>query len=122
VRALLRRPNELVAPSLTCGNVSFSLAGREVMVGGRSLSLPRRELAVLEQLLRNAGRVVSKPSIEEALYGFDEEVSSNSVEVHIHYLRKHLAEAGATVKIETRRGSGYAIQPLPQEGGSTPAG
>jgi DNA-binding response OmpR family regulator len=109
VRALLRRPGELVAPTLTCGNLSFVLSVREVSIGGRTLPLPRRELAVIEQLMRNAGRVVSKASLEEGLYGFTEEVSSNSVEVHIHYLRKRLAEAGATAKIETRRGSGYAL-------------
>ncbi|MBX6369155.1 MAG: response regulator transcription factor [Rhodospirillales bacterium] len=118
VRALLRRPGGLVSATLSCGNVSFALSTREVTIDGRPLPLPRRELAVLEQLMRNVGRVVSKPSIEEALYGFSEEVSSNSVEVHIHYLRKHLAEAGATAKIETRRGSGYALVPA-AEGEST---
>jgi two-component system response regulator QseB len=109
VRALLRRPVEMVAATLACGNVAFSPSTRDVTVADRVLSLPRRELAILEQLMRNVGRVVSKPAIEEALYGFDEEVSSNSVEVHVHYLRKRLAEAGATIRIETRRGSGYAL-------------
>jgi DNA-binding response OmpR family regulator len=108
-------------PTLTCGNLSFLNSAREASIDGRSLSLPRRELAVLELLMRNVGRVVSKPSIEEALYGFDEEVSSNSVEVHIHYLRKRLAEAGATVKIETRRGSGYALMAVASaDGGPGP--
>jgi DNA-binding response OmpR family regulator len=125
VRALLRRPGELVAPTLVCGNLAFVPSSRDASVEGRSLPLPRRELAVLEQLMRNVGRVVSKPSIEEALYGFAEEVSSNSVEVHIHYLRKRLAEAGATVKIETRRGSGYALVAAGENGGAVaepPAG
>jgi DNA-binding response OmpR family regulator len=114
VRALLRRPGELVSPTLSCGNLSFVLSAREASIDGRPLPLPRRELAVLEQLMRNVGRVVSKPSLEESLYGFAEEVSSNSVEVHIHYLRKRLAEAGATAKIETRRGSGYALVTVPE--------
>jgi DNA-binding response OmpR family regulator len=121
VRALLRRPGELVSPTLTCGNLSFMLSAREVAIAGRPLPLPRRELAVLEQLMRNVGRVVSKPSLEEGLYGFAEEVSSNSVEVHIHYLRKRLAEGGASAKIETRRGSGYALIPVAGEDGGAEA-
>jgi DNA-binding response OmpR family regulator len=116
MRALLRRPSDLVAPTLTCGNLTFGLARRDVAVAGRPLALPRRELAVLEQLIRNAGRVVTKSAIEEGLYGFDEEVSSNSVEVHVHYLRKRLAEAGAQVKIETRRGTGYAMRAADEAG------
>jgi DNA-binding response OmpR family regulator len=66
---------------------------------------------VLEHLMRSPGMPVSKARLEEGLYGFDEEVASNSVEVHIHHVRKRLKEAGATVKIETRRGLGYVLLP-----------
>jgi DNA-binding response OmpR family regulator len=121
VRALLRRPGELVSPTFACGNLCFALSAREASVAGRPLPLPRRELALLEQLMRNVGRVVSKSSLEEGLYGFAEEVSSNSIEVHIHYLRKRLAEAGATAKIETRRGSGYALMTAEAEEGGPEA-
>lgn len=109
LRALMRRPKEMLYTDLALGNLCLSPHRREVLVDGKPVALPRRELSVLEHLLRNAGMPVSKASLEEGLYGFEEEVASNSVEVHIHYVRKRLKEAGASVRIETRRGLGYVL-------------
>lgn len=109
VRALLRRPTSSLSLILNVGNLEYDTRNREVRVDGGVVDVSRRETDVLEQLLRRAGRVVPKEVLEEKIYGFDEEVSSNSVEVHISRLRKRLTDAGAAVEIKTRRGIGYII-------------
>ncbi len=109
VRALLRRPGGALGMTLTAGNLSFDTVAREVIVEGEVISISRREMGVLEQLLRRYGRVVPKDVLEENLYGFGEEVTSNSVEVHISRLRKRLSGANASVSIHTLRGIGYLL-------------
>jgi DNA-binding response OmpR family regulator len=108
LHAVARR-SKLLNAELSCGNLTFLPAEQTASVAGKTLPLRRRETAVLSCLLRSAGRPVSKSFIEDQLYSFGEEVASNSVEVHIHNLRKQLAAAGATVRIETRRGIGYVL-------------
>ena len=66
-------------------------------------------MSVLEQLMRRFGRVVPKNVLEERLYGFEAEVTSNSLEVHISRLRKRLSNAEATTNIHTLRGVGYLL-------------
>jgi DNA-binding response OmpR family regulator len=109
VRALLRRPGGALGVVLTAGNVSFDTTAREVRIDEKTVTVSRREMAVLEQLMRRNGRVVPKNVLEDKIYGFDEEVSSNSVEVHVSRLRKRLAGAGATVSVHTLRGVGYLL-------------
>jgi len=111
LKALMRRPGAVLGMCLTAGNLSFDTVGRDVKVDDKPLRLSRRELDILEYLMRRVGRVVSKEWLEEALYGFDEEVSSNSVEVAVHRLRKSLENAKANVAIHTLRGVGYLLQP-----------
>ncbi len=108
-RALLRRPGGVLGQTLTAGNVSFDTSAREVRVGKSPISISRREMGVLEQLMRRNGRVVPKDVLEDKMYGFGEEVTSNSVEVHISRLRKRLATVGATISIHTLRGVGYLL-------------
>jgi len=79
------------------------------MVAGKPLTMPRHELSILEQLMRRQGRVVSKRDLESSLYGFDDDIASNSVEVHMHRLRRRLAGAGAALSITTLRGIGYLL-------------
>ncbi len=109
VRALLRRPGGVLGVKLCVGNVSLDTIAREVSVADKPITISRRETAVLEQLLRRSGRVVPKNLLEDKIYGFDEEVSSNSVEVHISRLRKRLAGANASISIHTLRGVGYLL-------------
>jgi DNA-binding response OmpR family regulator len=109
LKALMRRPGGALGVRLQSGNLAFDTVGSIVDVEGKALLLSRRELALLELLLRRAGRVVSKSSIEESLYGFGEEVESNSVEAHVSRLRKKLAAAGARCEIHIVRGVGYFI-------------
>lgn len=109
INALLRRPGRSLGPALALGNLSFDNAGRTATVDGRPVKLSRREVDVLELLLRRTGRVVTKQALEESVYGFNEEVASNSIEVAVHRLRKSLAGANADVVIHTLRGIGYVI-------------
>lgn len=111
LRALLRRPGQALGRMLVAGNVSFDTVAREVSIGGVAAAFSRRETDLLEILLRRQGRVVPKDAIEESLYAFGDEVSSNSIEVAIHRLRKRLGDAGADVEVHTLRGIGYLLSP-----------
>ncbi|MFN4228400.1 response regulator [Parvibaculum sp.] len=111
LRALLRRPGQALGRKLTAGNVEFDTVAREVSVGGVPAVFSRRETDLLEILLRRQGRVVPKDAIEEGLYAFGDEVSSNTVEVAVHRLRKRLADAGADIEVHTLRGIGYVLSP-----------
>ena len=107
--ALTRRPRAISDARLALGNVSFDVPTRDVQVAEQPLTLSRRELDLLELLLRRARQLTPKSVIEERLYGMEETLGSNSVEVHVHNLRRALERAGATVRIETRRGIGYRL-------------
>jgi DNA-binding response OmpR family regulator len=109
VKALLRRPGGALGTILKSGNVAFDTVGRDVRIGNDVLVLPRRESAILEHLMRRAGRVIPKALLEEKLYGIDDELGSNAIPVHIHHLRRRLGDHGATVEIHTVRGVGYLL-------------
>ncbi|HWF63365.1 MAG TPA: response regulator transcription factor [Rhizomicrobium sp.] len=112
-KALLRRPGLALGVMLEAGNVEFDTVGREVRVAGRPLSLPRRELDVLEHLIRRVGRVVPKAVLEDKLYGMGQELDSNAIPVHVLHLRRKLLAAGATPEIHTIRGVGYLFAEKP---------
>jgi DNA-binding response OmpR family regulator len=107
LKALLRRPGGALGLTLELGNIRFDTVNREAMVGGSVVFLSRSELILLELLMRRAGRVVVRRTLEEGLYGFDDDVGPNSLEAHVSRLRKKLEAAGATVQIHTLRGVGY---------------
>jgi len=107
LRALLRRPGAALGRMLTLGSVRLDTSARIATVGETRLDLTRSELIVLEALLRNQGRVLSKERLAEYLYDFEQERSTNSVETHVHRLRRKLAAAGADVSLRTLRGLGY---------------
>ncbi len=107
LRALLRRPGAALGRTLTLGAVKLDTSARIATVAEAQLDLTRSELIVLEALLRNQGRVVSKERLAESLYDFEQERSTNSVETHVHRLRRKLAAAGADVSLRTLRGLGY---------------
>lgn len=110
LRALMRRPSEALSNLMRLGNMTFDLATRELSVDGAFRIVSRRELDVLEVLVRRAGRVVTKRSLDEKIYGFDDDVSINSVETTISRLRRHLKLFGASVTIQTFRGIGYLLR------------
>jgi DNA-binding response OmpR family regulator len=109
IKALLRRPEGVLGATLRSGNIAFDTVGRDLRIGETVLVLPRRESAILEHLMRRAGRVVPKTVLEEKLYGIDDELGSNAIPVHVHHLRRKLMDRGATVEIHTVRGVGYLL-------------
>ena len=109
VKALLRRPGAALGATLTVGNLAFDTIGRDLRVADRVVLLPRRETAILEHLMRRVGRVVPKALLEEKLYGYDDELESNAIPVHVHHLRRKLIDGGATAEIHTVRGVGYLL-------------
>ncbi|CAK0778837.1 Transcriptional regulator [Azospirillaceae bacterium] len=111
IAVLIRRTPPGAGLPLKVGNLEFDTETREVSVNGRPLVVPRRELSALELLMRRAGRVVTKESLESNIYANGEETESNALESHISRLRKRLNEAGAGVAIHGIRGIGYLFQP-----------
>jgi two-component system, OmpR family, response regulator len=111
VQALVRRASAVMEPArLVVGELSVDLLKREVVRSGRQIDLQRREFALLEYLMRNATRVVSKTMILEHLWGYTFDPQTNVVDVLVCRLRKQL-EVGATEKlIHTVRGAGYVLR------------
>ena len=112
LRAACRRPAAGAPPAaIEVGRLSFDLASREARVAGRPLSLPRRELALLELLVSRAGRVVQRTHLESEMYGFGAEVSGNALETQVSRLRRRLEDTGAGLELRTIRGVGYMLKP-----------
>ena len=105
IRALIRRASGRAEPIYEYLGVSIDPATREVLVEGHSVTLLSREWAILEQLLARPGVVMSRRQLEDKLYSWKDEITSNAVEVYIHGLRKKL---GAHM-IQNVRGVGYKI-------------
>jgi DNA-binding response OmpR family regulator len=112
LRAVLRRPANLQLDVIRAGRVAFDCSHREASVGGLTLDLPRRELLVLEALLRRMGRTVLRATLEEAVYNFDDEIASNALDAHVSRLRRKLADTEAGVEIHSIRGVGYLLKQL----------
>lgn len=110
IRAIRRRPNELAAETIRLGRVRFDLAHEEASVEGQPLDLSRRERSVLSALLRRSGRTVLRDALEQAVYGFDDEVQSNTLDSHVSRLRRKLGELDAGVEIHAIRGVGYLMR------------
>jgi two-component system response regulator QseB len=106
VRALLRRAAGRAEPLLECGAVTVDSAKREVRVRGKPVSLSAKEYLLLSALMERPGSVLSRAQLEDRIYGWGEEVSSNAVEVHVHNLRRKLGED----VIKTVRGVGYTVR------------
>ncbi len=105
IRALLRRAAGRAEPIYEHRGVSINPGSREVMVGDQPVVLSAREWAVLEPLIARPGRVLSRGQLEDKLYAWKDEVSSNAVEVYVHGIRKKL---GAGL-IQNIRGVGYMV-------------
>lgn len=105
LRALKRRATGRAETIIQIGTLRIDPAHRRVTVDNDEIALSRREFAVLEVLAENPGHVISRSRIEDRIYGWQEEVGSNAVEVHIHNLRAKLGHG----VVETVRGVGYRI-------------
>lgn len=103
LRALVRRAHGRPEPLLALGNVELNPAARTVTHAGQPVELTPREFDLLHLLLQNPNRVLTRRTLEEQLYTWDDAVDSNALEVHIHHLRRKLGNA----LIRTVRGVGY---------------
>jgi len=109
MRAVLRRPVEALGVRLSFGNIELDPAGGSVTVGSRPVSVPRRELAILEMLMRRGGRVVARGVLEQSVYSLGEEIGSNAMDANISRLRRRLSEVDSTATIHAVRGVGYML-------------
>lgn len=105
IRALTRRRAGRSSPLLTHGEMTLDPASRLVCLKGKPVDLSAREFSLLQALLENAGRVLTRSQLEQSLYGWQEEPDSNALLVHIHHLRRKLGME----LIRTLRGVGYMI-------------
>ena len=105
LHALVRRASGRSSDLVEHGSLTFNASSAEVRLHGVRVELSRRELALLRALLQNPGRILSLEQLQASLYGFETDVESNAVNVHIHHLRRKLGPA----IVETVRGLGYRL-------------
>jgi two-component system response regulator TctD len=108
LRALLRRSQADPSPSITVGRLTFERANGAFRLGDELLELPRRERAVLEQLVIRVGTIVLREKLADMVFGLNEDVGPNALEVYIGRLRKRLASGGPHIR--TVRGLGYMLE------------
>jgi DNA-binding response OmpR family regulator len=109
LHALIRRSGGHATPRLSIGSVEIDPSAHQAWRDGVGVELSAKEFAILEQLMQNAGRVLTRAQLEESLYGWNDLVDSNTVEVFIHHLRKKLGSEF----IRTLRGIGYTVERRP---------
>ncbi len=110
LRALLRRSQGDVTDVLTGAGIEMNLGTRQVSRADEQLSLTKTEFDLLETLMRDAGKVVSRAQLYEDVWGFDFETSSNSLDVYVGYLRRKTETGGRSRVIHTVRGVGYVLR------------
>jgi two-component system OmpR family response regulator len=111
MQALIRRASGVLEPtSLSVGDLSMDLLKREIVRGNRKIELQPREFALLEYLLRSAGRVVSKTMILERIWDYSFDPQTNVVDVLVCRLRNKIDTDGAPKMIHTIRGAGYVLK------------
>jgi DNA-binding response OmpR family regulator len=110
LRVIARRIASEAGPSLQIGDLILNMQTHEVQRATKPVVLTRTEYEILEYLMRRAGRIVSRDSLIEAIWGFDRDVGHNTVDVFIFQLRSKLETGGAGRLIQTVRGFGYTIR------------
>jgi len=108
LRALIRRVSDRTTPLIVYGDLALDQTTRTLTYRGELISLPRREFLLLQILLENMGKVLSRDHLMQTLYGWEENVDSNTLEVHVHGLRKRFGNDF----IRTIRGVGYLIEKI----------
>ena len=111
LRSIIRRTERRPDPLLRFGDLCFDPSSREARVGDTTLALTRREVTLLEELIRGAGHTLVRDALADRLYGFNDVFSGNALEAAVSRLRRSLAVAGSLVAIETVRGIGYRLAP-----------
>ena len=113
-RALLRRSQGIASGTTNVGELVFDRSAKTVMIGNTLIDLPRREYRLLEILIGNMGKVMSKEEICSQLFDFDDEAGSNAIEVYVGRLRRKLVEY---LNIRTVRGLGYVAEAKADDAG-----
>jgi len=106
IRALSRRNHGQADTTITAGDMTINTSTMEVLIADQPINLNRREYALLLELINHKGQVLTRERLETVLYGWDGDLESNALEVHIHHLRKKLPLAS----IATVRGVGYRLK------------
>ena len=114
LRALLRRPASDPSPLIRVGNLEIDRSRCVIWVSGEQIDLRRREWVLLERLVVRVGKVVSKDRLAAEVFGFDEAVAPNAIEVYIARLRRKLGPQGPAIR--TMRGLGYVMENTPAAG------
>jgi DNA-binding response OmpR family regulator len=109
LQSLIRRAAGAASPQIQAGDLVLDMVTRDVRRAGRRILLTNKEYQVLEYLMHNSGRVLSRSMIEEHVWGYDYDGLSNTVDVHIKRLRRKLDPPGQPSIIETVRGAGYRL-------------
>lgn len=111
MRSLLRRPAQVISPTLTCGDLSLNTQTFNVVRGGKNISLTSKEFALLEYMLRNQNKVLTKDTIISHVWDYDADILPNTVEVYISYLRNKIDRPfpGQPALVHTMRGFGYKL-------------
>jgi heavy metal response regulator len=120
VRALLRRGAEARSPKLQVTDLVLDPTTRTVTRGGRAISLTNREFALLEYLMRNTGRVLTRTMIAERVWDYSFDSGTNVIDVYVNYLRKKIDAGHAPKLLHTIRGSGYILKPDEETAGREP--
>jgi len=107
LRVVIRRNNQSSDNMIEFGPLSFDIKQRAFLIKGKELNLSKRELNLLEVFILKNNRSITKESLLEKLYGWDDEISENAIEVYIHRVRKKLNPFG--IEIINRRGLGYSL-------------
>ena len=108
IRAAVRRGHDRAAPEIAVGDLVFDGGTRQFSLAGESLALTPREHAVLEHLIMKAGTTVTKATLSESVFGFDDLADTSAIEIYVHRVRKKLE--GSSVQIATLRGLGYLLR------------
>ncbi|MGV1758698.1 DNA-binding response regulator [Rhizobium sp. AC27/96] len=108
IRAAMRRGHDHAAPEIAIGDLLFDGGTRQFYLAGEALALTPREHSVLEHLIMKAGTTVTKTTLSESVFGFDDLADTSAIEIYVHRVRKKLE--GSTVQIATLRGLGYLLR------------
>lgn len=108
IRAVIRRGHDVAAPQIAVGELILDGKTRQFSLSGQPLQLTPREHAVLEHLIMKAGATVTRTSLSEGVFGFDDVADPSAIEIYVHRLRKKLE--GSSIQIVTLRGLGYLLR------------
>lgn len=110
IRAMTRRKGEVMTEGLVVSDLTLNTNTSELICGAKTIPLSLKELQMMEILLRNTDRIITKELLIEKVWGFDSEAVHNNVEVYVSFLRKKLKYLESKVEIQTMRGIGYRIK------------